>query len=123
MGSKGYVRLPLFGVEQYEFYTRSGELIPPSTEYKPHVSTRYLNNGSKTSDLGNEESRLPELYTKRSDCCGCAACGAVCPVNAIFMLPDEEGFLYPVVDAGLCIGCHRCLKVCAYKTDAGSLRG
>ncbi|ODA39131.1 hypothetical protein DSBG_4075 [Desulfosporosinus sp. BG] len=33
------------------------------------------------------------------------------------MLPDEEGFLYPVVDAEICIRCYKCLSVCAFKKD------
>ncbi|MBS4897022.1 MAG: 4Fe-4S binding protein [Gordonibacter pamelaeae] len=28
---------------------------------------------------------------------------------------DEEGFLYPVIDAIRCIGCGRCLKICTFK--------
>lgn len=35
--------------------------------------------------------------------------------GAITMLPDEEGFLYPVVDAEICIHCNMCLTVCAFK--------
>ena len=33
------------------------------------------------------------------DCCGCTACASSCPKSAITMVPDEEGFLYPVIDA------------------------
>ena len=32
--------------------------------------------------------------------------------GAITMLPDEEGFFYPVIDGGICIKCHSCEKVC-----------
>ena len=35
--------------------------------------------------------------------------------GAITMLPDEEGFLYPVVDAEICIRCYKCLSVCDFK--------
>jgi len=28
---------------------------------------------------------------------------------------DEEGFLYPVVDTDICVGCMRCMKVCPMK--------
>ncbi len=31
-------------------------------------------------------------------CSGCTACKAVCPVNAIKMGIDEEGFYVPVVE-------------------------
>ena len=49
---------------------------------------------------------------KKTDCCGCNACGDVCPSGAIRFLPDEEGFLYPQVDAAKCIQCGLCEKVC-----------
>jgi len=57
------------------------------------------------------------MFEKKENCCGCSACFAVCPVQAIQMQPDEEGFLYPAVDGEKCIRCHRCLSVCVFKTD------
>ena len=45
-------------------------------------------------------------------CCGCTACFATCPTDAIRMKADEEGYLYPVIDSSLCINCGRCLDVC-----------
>ena len=45
-------------------------------------------------------------------CTGCTACMSVCPKNCIKMLPDEEGFLYPVVDNSLCINCNLCKSIC-----------
>lgn len=58
-----------------------------------------------------------DLYRHREACCGCSACKAVCSVGvgAIVMVPDEEGFLYPVVDEALCIRCCRCILVCPFK--------
>lgn len=53
-----------------------------------------------------------KLFDNKSQCCGCGACKNVCGQNAIQMLPDREGFLYPQVDEQLCVGCGRCLKVC-----------
>lgn len=49
---------------------------------------------------------------KENKCCGCRACEKVCPVNAIVLEPNEEGFLYPVVDSTKCIKCSRCVNVC-----------
>lgn len=46
------------------------------------------------------------------DCCGCTACFASCPMNAIEMRPDFEGYLYPYIDPGSCIDCGKCLKTC-----------
>lgn len=52
------------------------------------------------------------LYLNKNKCTGCEACYEVCPVNAITMKPDHEGFLYPVIDQQLCVDCNRCISVC-----------
>ncbi len=55
------------------------------------------------------------LLTKNlKKCCGCSACEQVCPKNAIALKPNEEGFLYPVLDEELCIKCGLCKSVCPY---------
>ncbi len=45
-------------------------------------------------------------------CTGCSACQQACPKKCISMLPDHEGFLYPVVDESQCVQCGRCIKAC-----------
>ena len=45
-------------------------------------------------------------------CCGCGACADICPVNAIEMKPNEDGFLEPVINGETCKHCGRCDKVC-----------
>lgn len=132
--------------------------------YVQHSSTRYINvHSAATAEapLNYSQKELPELYRQKMDCCGCAACYAVCPMSgnnrpenarrgtdgkigsngilqidfltsgysrktevrehtgAISMLPDEEGFLYPVVDAEICIRCHLCEQVCTYPRKTG----
>ena len=58
---------------------------------------------------------IPALYERKEDCCGCTACVAVCPREAIQMTEDEEGFLYPTINGELCVGCGQCLRVCPIK--------
>lgn len=50
--------------------------------------------------------------TEKEKCCGCTACYSACPKRCICMNPDEEGFLYPVVDSEKCIECGLCETVC-----------
>lgn len=45
-------------------------------------------------------------------CTGCMACFNECPVNAIHMDRDQEGFSIPVVEKDQCIGCGKCKQVC-----------
>lgn len=49
---------------------------------------------------------------ERDKCCGCHACANACPMDAISMEEDGEGFLYPRIDAERCVDCGRCREVC-----------
>ena len=49
---------------------------------------------------------------KSQDCCGCGACANKCPVKAISMRENEEGFLAPAIDENLCTDCGLCAKAC-----------
>ena len=49
---------------------------------------------------------------KKFECCGCEACFNVCPVEAIQMKQDQEGFYYPEIRHNICISCNKCEKVC-----------
>lgn len=59
--------------------------------------------------------KIPILFDMKSQCCGCAACAAVCKRNAIDMENDEEGFKYPKINVDRCAGCNSCIKVCPLK--------
>lgn len=52
------------------------------------------------------------LFTNNANCCGCTACAAICPKDAIAMKEDNEGFLYPTIDKETCIDCGACERVC-----------
>ncbi len=45
-------------------------------------------------------------------CTGCGACENICPVDAIKLLPNKEGFGVPSIDSNKCIGCLKCEKCC-----------
>lgn len=50
----------------------------------------------------------------RSMCCGCTACHAVCPHDAVTMKADDLGFKYPQVDMSRCTDCGLCESVCDF---------
>ena len=52
-----------------------------------------------------------------ADCCGCTACASICNHDAITMIPDALGFLYPVVDTTKCTDCGLCEKVCSFNDN------
>lgn len=45
-------------------------------------------------------------------CTGCSACYNSCPVHAIVMKENKEGFLYPERNQNPCIQCESCIKHC-----------
>ena len=45
-------------------------------------------------------------------CTGCGSCYNVCPVDAISMKHDIDGFLVPVIDKELCVLCGKCVSSC-----------
>ncbi|WP_446424586.1 polysaccharide pyruvyl transferase family protein [Mailhella sp.] len=52
---------------------------------------------------------MPKLT---ASCTGCSACVHACPVSAIHMQMDGEGFLSPVIDEAHCIDCGHCVQIC-----------
>lgn len=56
------------------------------------------------------------LFDSHQDCCGCTACKHICPIKAIEMESDEEGFLYPSININLCTECGMCISVCPNKS-------
>lgn len=61
------------------------------------------------------------LAIDKSKCCACTACKNVCPKQAIEMISDEKGFLYPKIDENKCIKCGLCENVCFYNTGYKTL--
>ncbi len=45
-------------------------------------------------------------------CTGCAACAAICPIGAIYLKENKNGFREPVIIKEKCINCDLCEKVC-----------
>lgn len=60
---------------------------------------------------------MNEIVNK-SMCTGCTACFASCPVNAIEMVTNEGGFLYPKINQSICINCGKCKKVCPIRNES-----
>lgn len=51
-------------------------------------------------------------WLSENECTGCLACENICKSNAITVMPDRDGFLYPVIDNTLCVNCGACKNVC-----------
>lgn len=57
-------------------------------------------------------SELLQTGIRKDSCVGCSACVNACPADCLHMKADEEGFLYPEIDAAHCIHCGLCANVC-----------
>lgn len=66
---------------------------------------------------------MTQLFENKTACFGCGACQAICSAEAISMVPDAEGFLYPVIDAERCVDCGLCSSVCPAGRPAEPLEG
>lgn len=75
-----------------------------------HESKKWL-----LSSINYKAEETKDKFVKIEEkdlCCGCTACYSICPKNAIKMVRDNEGFLYPEVDKEKCVNCGMCKKVC-----------
>lgn len=50
------------------------------------------------------------------DCCGCGLCLNICPVSAISIDVDKDGYTYPSIDESKCIKCNKCRSLCVMNT-------
>lgn len=64
---------------------------------------------------------VTELSGFGDKCCGCFSCSNVCPVNAITMKLDQEGFYYPYIDENSCINCEKCTRVCNINSEEANI--
>lgn len=56
-----------------------------------------------------------------NNCTGCGACKNICPVDAIEMKDNYEGFLYPIIDEIKCINCGKCFNACPVNKEKKNL--
>lgn len=59
-----------------------------------------------------ESLKETHLREEIPGCSGCTACMNACPKGAIKMKKESNGFLYPIIEESLCIGCQKCIKTC-----------
>lgn len=113
----------------------SDHMVDPSVDAKKETSYLIQNKGEFRTAVKTARGEIKKslgmelkleqfnLYVDcptnilRSECCGCSACKEVCPTNAIEMVADQEGFLYPVVDKDKCIDCKLCAKQCVKRDN------
>lgn len=92
--------------KKYELINALNDEIIPSEASAP--SDKY----SATDKSANcDKSVICTLDRKL--CTGCAACVTVCTKGALKIVPDEYGFLRPIIDLEKCNNCGLCTKRCS----------
>lgn len=89
----------------------SNQIIPDKksdVEKTPHTE-----NNKKILVLKENITVPHTIYDLKSEyCSGCGACVNTCPVNALEMGRDPEGYLLPILNNDKCINCGKCVKTC-----------
>lgn len=104
------------------------ELVQPISWERPtrkleaerEASLSWLRTALEMVPESSYTSAQPNIAHDRTLCCGCTACEVTCPVNAITVGLDDEGFWRAHVDEGACVSCGKCCKVCPFVEHATS---
>lgn len=112
-GNKEYITIKnkiMYCIGRYEILYSFAKKVKKFSERK---SINQLNKtGIEKEAVSQKFKQVPILFSDDTKCCGCSACIAACPVNAIRFEPNKEGYKYPVITKELCVNCMRCIKVC-----------
>jgi len=61
---------------------------------------------------GMEKKNHIRAALSMEECTSCSACANSCPVDAIRMTEDKDGFLKPAVNFVKCLNCGKCVRAC-----------
>ncbi len=72
---------------------------------------------AETENTSEKQKVKKHILQTNSLCCGCGACKEICPVNAIEIVMNEDGFYSAAVDENGCISCGKCKSVCPMENE------
>ena len=85
--------------------------LKPYLKYSREFLYRAVNS-LPDIDICDFSSLETAYFCNDERCSGCMACANLCPVNAINIVRNTEGFLAPVREENKCIDCYKCHEVC-----------
>lgn len=114
--SRLYTLLGYFGLVDRigEYKDKSKEKIDWNFVDSVIIELRKKSEEYLITSIGKSKKYVENVYERKEKCCGCGLCEIICPVNAISMCLDEEGYKYPVINHEKCIKCGKCKETCVY---------
>lgn len=98
-------------VNKFKFIEKNKNKIKETLENKMKVIKEDAKN--LYNKMIERLDYIDKKYVCSKDkCTGCSACLNICPVDAITLVKNKEGFLYPEIDLDKCINCNKCRKNC-----------
>ena len=74
-------------------------------------SQNFLINAINNRTTNDDKSQDKSICAVKQ-CCGCGSCASVCPVNAISIKINNDGFQHYIIDRTKCINCGMCQNAC-----------
>lgn len=119
--------LKIFNLEDHYVEYIAGEEPPLIEKLEPDYSNTdeiIKNYKQESIDFinkaitGGKREKIKNYFESEDKftCYGCSACKDICPVQAIEMVEDEEGFVFPKINMEKCIECNLCRKKCIYSS-------
>lgn len=93
-------------------YSETDKIIEREREKSIRYLKELITAPSKAEKLIKENKITGNVSVVGDKCTACTVCKNVCSTDAITLVADKEGFIYPQVDAAKCINCGLCLKKC-----------
>ncbi len=103
------------GLDNRIDYERVSGIIGKKREESLKWLRSALNGESTKASVNSIDTERNKAIVNTLDmrsCTGCGACENICPVGAITMTENKEGFLNPVLNSEKCINCGLCSKKC-----------